>query len=84
MDAAAERNLGFGYGAKTHIRSELSRRSERVQGQKNPSPKGFAENRAATSLFLAYRSMKDMLARHASSARGFGRNGGIQSFPTGC
>ena len=54
------------------------------QRQKSLSPKGFAENRAATSLFLAHRSTRDMLARHASSAHGFGRNGGNHSFLTGC
>jgi len=85
MDIAAERDFGLLRGATSgHIRSDMSARSDKEAGQKNLSPKGFAENGPATSLFLSRRSIKDILLRHASSAGRFGRNSNIQSFLTGC
>ena len=64
--------------------TENSEEPKFLKRQKTLSPEGFTENRAATSLLLDCRSMKDMRARHASWARGFGRDGGVYSFLTGC
>jgi hypothetical protein len=85
MNIAAERNFGLVRGATNeHIRSDLQVRSDNEPGQKGLSPKGFAENGPATSLFLSRRSIKDILPRHALSAGCFGQNSNIQSFLKGC
>jgi len=85
MDIAAERNFSLNRGATSaHIRSDLQARSDKEPGQKGLSPKGFAENGPATSLFLSRRSVKDIRLRHALSAGRFGQNSNVQSFSTGC
>jgi len=71
MDAAAERIFGFVREAtREHIRMDLRPRSDKAQIQKDLSPEGFINNRAATSLLLSRRSIKDILFRRASSAPG--------------
>jgi hypothetical protein len=40
---------------RAHIRRDLELRSDNEPGQKSLSPKGFAENGPATSLFLSRR-----------------------------
>jgi len=97
MDIAAERIFGLWRGATSgHIRSDLDARSDKATGQKDLSPKGFAKNGPATSLFLSRRPIKDMLLpqvrtdkscphlRAASSAGRFWRNSNIHSLLTGC
>jgi hypothetical protein len=64
--------LGFVREAtREHIRMDLWPRSAIAQKHKDFSPEGFIKNRAATSLLLRRRSMKDILLRRASSAPGF-------------
>jgi hypothetical protein len=56
MDIAAERNFGLVRGVTSApIRRDLKARSDNEPGQKSLSPKGFAENGPATSLFLSQR-----------------------------
>ena len=59
---------------------DLDATSNKATGQKDLSPKGFAENGPATSLLLSHRCIADMLLHRASSAGHFGRNSNIQSF----
>jgi hypothetical protein len=85
MDIAAERNFGLVRGATSaHIRKDMKARSDKEPGQKSLSPKGFAQNGPATSLFLSQRPTRGIFLRHASSAGRSGRNSNIQSFLTGC
>jgi hypothetical protein len=63
---------------------DLDTTSNKVTGQRDLSPKGFANNGPATLLLLSRRPMKGILLRRASSAGHFWQNSNIHSFSTGC
>jgi hypothetical protein len=62
---------------------DLRLRIDEELAQKALSPEGCRENGAATSLFVSYRSTRDMRLPHASSSPHFGGNSSGHSFSTG-